>query len=76
MEEIWKDVPGFEGVYKVSNLGNVISVSYRHTGIPKILNQGSVAGILPYIGVAPAETCQYIGLLQKPLSQIQIIFLA
>jgi hypothetical protein len=23
MEEIWKDVVGYEGVYKVSNLGNV-----------------------------------------------------
>jgi hypothetical protein len=23
MEEVWKDVKGFEGLYKVSNLGNV-----------------------------------------------------
>lgn len=27
MEEIWKDVVGFEGLYKVSNLGNVRSVA-------------------------------------------------
>jgi hypothetical protein len=26
MEEIWKDVVGFEGLYKVSNLGNVIGI--------------------------------------------------
>lgn len=25
MQEIWKDVVGYEGLYKVSNLGNVIS---------------------------------------------------
>lgn len=25
MEEVWKDVPGYEGLYKVSNLGNVMS---------------------------------------------------
>lgn len=24
-DEIWKDVPGYEGLYKVSNLGNVMS---------------------------------------------------
>ena len=26
MEEIWKDIKGFEGYYKISNLGNVLSV--------------------------------------------------
>ena len=26
MEEIWKDIPGFEGYYKVSNIGNIMSV--------------------------------------------------
>lgn len=26
MQEIWKDVVGYEGMYKVSNLGNIISV--------------------------------------------------
>lgn len=26
MEEIWKDVEGFEGVYKISNLGNIRSL--------------------------------------------------
>lgn len=28
-EEIWKDVPGYEGYYQVSNLGNVKSLSRR-----------------------------------------------
>ena len=26
MEEIWKDIPGYEGIYQVSNLGNVKSL--------------------------------------------------
>lgn len=26
IEEIWRDVVGFEGIYKVSNLGNVARV--------------------------------------------------
>jgi len=29
MEEIWKDVPGYEGMYQVSNLGNVKSLIYN-----------------------------------------------
>ena len=28
MEEIWKDIKGYEGHYKVSNLGNVKSFKY------------------------------------------------
>jgi len=26
MEEIWKDVPNYEGIYQVSNIGNVKSL--------------------------------------------------
>lgn len=26
MTEIWRDIPGYEGLYQVSNLGNVLSV--------------------------------------------------
>lgn len=36
-EEIWKDIPGFEGKYQVSNLGNIRSLNYNHTGRPKNL---------------------------------------
>lgn len=46
MDEVWKDVPGFEGRYQVSNLGQVRSVPRdvsNHTGVihlkEKILNQ-------------------------------------
>ena len=39
MEE-WKDVKGFEGKYKVSNLGNVLSLSTGHILKPKIDKDG------------------------------------
>lgn len=26
MEEVWKDISGFEGIYKVSNLGSIVSL--------------------------------------------------
>ena len=28
--EVWKDIPGYEGLYQVSNLGNVRSLRYRN----------------------------------------------
>ena len=38
MEEIWKDIKGYEGKYKVSNLGNVKSLNYCNTNTSKILS--------------------------------------
>ena len=43
--EIWKDVKGYEGLYQVSNLGNVRSLNYRRYGgvrnlTPKCNNYG------------------------------------
>ncbi len=29
--EIWKDIPEYEGLYQVSNFGNVKSLNYNHT---------------------------------------------
>lgn len=29
MEEIWKDIPGYEGLYQASNLGNIKSLRYN-----------------------------------------------
>lgn len=37
MEEIWKDIDGYEGLYQISNLGNVKSLNYRNKGIEGIL---------------------------------------
>lgn len=28
MKEIWKDIPGYEGLYKVSNIGRIKSLNY------------------------------------------------
>lgn len=35
MEETWKDIPGYEGLYRVSNYGNVLSLNYRLCGYSK-----------------------------------------
>jgi hypothetical protein len=40
MEEIWKDIKGYEGLYKVSNLGNIKSLKYRHHNREEILIGG------------------------------------
>lgn len=37
MNEIFKDIPGYEGLYQVSNLGNVKSLNYKGTRKEKIL---------------------------------------
>lgn len=37
MNEVWKDIDGFEGRYQVSSFGNVKSLNYRSTGKPKNL---------------------------------------
>lgn len=37
VEEIWKDIDNYEGLYQVSNLGNVKSLNYNHTGNPRLL---------------------------------------
>lgn len=38
MEEIWKDIVGYEGLYQVSNLGNVKSLNYSgRKGVEKVL---------------------------------------
>lgn len=35
MEERWKDVVGYEGLYQVSNLGNIRSLNWQNTNIVK-----------------------------------------
>lgn len=40
MEEIWKNIAGYEGLYEVSNLGRVKSLNYKRTGKERILRPG------------------------------------
>lgn len=35
--EIWKDIKGYEGLYQISNDGNVKSLNYHRTGKSKLL---------------------------------------
>ena len=46
MREEWKDIEGYEGMYQVSNLGNVKSLNYRRTGKERILKGRDVKGYL------------------------------
>lgn len=39
--ETWKNIEGYEGLYMVSNYGNVKSLDYRHTGKECILKPGT-----------------------------------
>lgn len=39
MEEIWKDIPKYENLYKISNFGKIKSLNYNHTNKEKILKQ-------------------------------------
>ena len=40
MQEIWRDIEGYEGLYQVSNKRRVKSLNYRHTGKEEVLKQG------------------------------------
>lgn len=35
MEEVWKDIEGYEGLYQISNLGNIKSLKYNKTETEK-----------------------------------------
>lgn len=37
MQEIWKDIKGYEGKYQVSNYGRVKSLNYRNTGKEQLM---------------------------------------
>lgn len=39
MVEVWKDIKGYEGKYKVSNTAKILSMNYNNTKQPKELKQ-------------------------------------
>lgn len=48
-KEIWKPILGYEGLYEVSNKGNVRSMDYRHTKTIHILKQNKSIYIRVYL---------------------------
>ena len=44
MQEIWRDISGYEGLYQVSNLGNVKSLNFRGTGKEMVVSLTNKAG--------------------------------
>ena len=53
-KEIWKDVPNYEGLYQVSNLGNVKSL--RKDKILRCKNYSNYNGVILYDGSHKAKT--------------------
>ena len=43
-KEIWKDIENYEGLYQISNLGNVKSLNWLNTGKEKLLHLGISKG--------------------------------
>ena len=50
--EVWKDVVGYEGVYKVSNKGNVRSLDRGHRRRGRVLKQGYNTGGYPQVSLS------------------------
>ncbi len=48
IEEIWKDIPNYEGHYKISNLGRIKSIKYNKEKIISILNTGKYNHVMLY----------------------------
>lgn len=59
MNEIWKDIAGFEGRYQVSNKGNVKSLHYRgHYGESLLkLSKHHTGYLIVILGKKPAKVC-------------------
>ena len=46
MQEIWKDIPGYEKLYQVSNLGNIRSLHWNHSNTIRLLTPFENKGYL------------------------------
>lgn len=68
MKEIWRDIEGYEGLYQVSNLGNVKSLNYNRTGKERILKATKDNGYL--------SVCLYKDGIKKSYKVHRIIALA
>jgi|GEM_PF-489785 putative HNH endonuclease len=60
MKEIWRDIPNYEGRYKVSNHGQILCISKRHSG-RFIVNHYRKDGTI-YIKLHKNKSCETIDL--------------
>lgn len=56
MTEVYRDIQGYEGLYQISNLGNVKSLNYNHTGKEKVLS--CCVDKDGYLGVVLCKNCK------------------
>ena len=59
MAETWKPITGYEGLYEVSNLGNVASLNYKGKGVRRVLKQSKNTHGYPQVVLKPrGEKCK------------------
>lgn len=63
MQEIWKDVVGYEGRYKVSNLGNVMSMRYRGHEGARLMRQTAHHGGYKVVGIGKETKSRFVHVL-------------
>ena len=59
MQEIWKDIPGYEGKYQISNLGNVMSLHFKRSLTNKKLLKPMPDGRYGYLKVMLRDNGNY-----------------
>ena len=58
-KQIWKDIPGYEGLYQVSNTGRVRSLNYNGTRKTKVLKQGKARDGYKKVGLYKNSKQEY-----------------
>lgn len=51
MEEEWREVPSYENLYEASNLGNIRSLNWKHTGKVVVMKPGTDKNGYKYINL-------------------------
>lgn len=57
-KRIWRDIPGYEGLYQVSNTGQVRSLNYKRTGQTKILKPAAASNGYKTIRLCKNGKCE------------------